>query len=223
MTTDINRAEAESTVAFHDSEESLSATLIDVAASLHGDAVTLREILMLLGEQGLLVFCVFLTLPFLIPISIPGVSTVFGAVIILLGVGITLNRVPWLPARLMHRPFHVSRLVPLLHGGANFVKRFDRLTHPRLSYLTGTALVNRVHGFALTFGAFLLIFPFGFIPLSNTLPALAILFLALGILQRDGWFIAGGYAMLLVTMVYFGVLILGALAGGQALGSLLSG
>ena len=45
----------------------------------------------------MLLVCVFLTLPFLLPVSIPGVSTVFGLAIILIGVGVTLNRVPWLP------------------------------------------------------------------------------------------------------------------------------
>jgi len=223
MMTETDQTETESTVEFQDSKDSLGNTLIEVASRLQGETVTLRQVLALLGEQGLLVFCAFLTLPFLIPVSIPGISTVFGAVIVLLGIGITLNRVPWLPKRLMHRPFHVSKLVPVLHGGAKFVARFDRLTHPRLQYLTATAGINQAHGFALTAGAVLLVFPFGFIPLSNTLPALAILFLALGTLQRDGWFVVAGYALLIVTLIYFALLVLGAIAGGQALGNLLGG
>jgi hypothetical protein len=45
------------------------------------------------------------------------------------------------------------------------------------------------------------------IPLSNTLPGLALLLLAVGILQRDGVCILLGHVMNVVTMVYFAVLI----------------
>lgn len=210
-------------VEFGDSQTSLGQTLLNVSGKLQGESVTLREVLGLLGEQGLLVFCAFLTLPFLIPVSIPGVSTVFGAVIILLGIGITFNRLPWLPSRLMERPLSVANLVPTLESGAKFVSRFDRLSHPRLTGLTSTAILNRAHGLALLFSGVLLIMPFGFIPFSNTLPALSILFFAIGMLQRDGWFIIAGYVMMVVTLVYFSALFVGAIAAGQSLGALLSG
>ncbi len=214
----------DTSVEFQDTSASLGHTLRAVASSLgHGETVTLREVLALLGEQGLLVFCVLLTLPFVLPVSIPGVSTAFGAVIILLGIGIVANRVPWLPAALMLRPLRVASLVPMLERGADFVARFDRFIHPRLRYLTATAALNRTHGLALTFSGLLLIVPFGFIPLSNKLPAFAILFLALGMLQRDGCIIIAGYSTVAVSVVYFGVLLALALAGGQALGHLIGG
>lgn len=216
-------AHAEQGAGFRDVQTGLGQSLLDVAAQLTGETVTLRDVLALLGEQGMLVFCAFLTLPFLLVVSIPGISTVFGAVIVLLGVGIAFNRLPWLPDRLMRRPMQVASLVPVLERGAKFVSRFDRLTHPRLRGLTGTAALNRMHGLALTFGGVLLLFPFGFIPFSNTLPAFSILFFALGILQRDGYFIAAGYVLLLVTIVYFAALAFGAVAAGKGLADLLGG
>jgi hypothetical protein len=209
-------------VEFQDPTGGLGETLNAVAVQLTGETVTLREVLALLGEEGLLVFCAFLTLPFLIPVSIPGVSTVFGLVIILLGVGIAFNRLPWLPTRLMERPLSVVNLKPVLERGAKFVSRFDRLTHPRLRHLTSTVMLNRAHGLALIFSGVLLLFPLGLIPFSNTLPALAILFFALGLLQRDGYFIIAGYGMMILTIIYFGILALGAIAAGRGLASLLS-
>jgi hypothetical protein len=208
-------------VAFQSRNEGLGETLNDVASRLTGETVTLRDVLGMLGEQGLLVFCAFLTLPFLLVVSIPGVSTVFGLVIILLGVGIAFNRLPWLPERLMDRPLPVESLRPVLERGAKFVTRFDRLTHPRLHHLTGTVTLRRAHGLALIFSGVLLLFPFGLIPFSNTLPAFAILFFALGLLQRDGYFIIAGYGMMLLTIIYFGILAVGAIAAGKGLASLL--
>ena len=47
-----------------------------------------------MGESGLLLLCALLSLPFLFPVSIPGVSTVFGAGIVLISAAITFNRQP---------------------------------------------------------------------------------------------------------------------------------
>jgi len=51
--------------------------------------------------------------------------------------------------------------------------------------------------------------PFGFIPFSNTLPALALIFLAVGMMQQDGGFILLGHISNIVTMIYFAFLIAG--------------
>jgi hypothetical protein len=206
-----------SSVEFDDTGGRLSRALVSVAASLPPASVSLRELLERIGEQGLLLVCVFLTLPFLLPVSIPGVSTVFGLAIILIGVGVTFNRVPWLPRRILERPLSTPHLKQAFERGARIVARFERLVRPRWFLLTRTAAANFVHGLALIVAGVLLIFPLGLVPFSNTLPALAILFLSLGLLERDGVFIVLGYAMNLATIVYFGVLALSALLAGQSL------
>jgi hypothetical protein len=208
-------------VQFQDTGKPLSETLGSVASSITGSSVTLRQLFAMIGEQGLLLFCILLIIPFLLPVSIPGVSTVFGAVIILISIGVTLNRVPWLPARLMDREFDAAQLVPALQKGAQMLTRVDRIIRPRLRALTEGSVINRINGLALLLGGILLIFPFGLIPFSNTLPALAILFLSVGILQRDGVFILLGYVMLVVTIVYFSALLLAAIAAGTGLSALL--
>ncbi len=210
-------------VEFRDTTEGLSAALFDTIDSIEGSTITLRQLFALIGEQGLLFLCALLTIPFLIPVSIPGVSTVFGVAIILIAIGITLNRIPWLPRQLMDRPLQTEKLVPTLAKGATMVARIDRVIRPRLLNLTHGAVMNRLNGLALVFGGVLLIFPLGLIPFSNTLPAFAILFLAVGVLQRDGLFVVLGYVMQVATVVYFGVLAAGALLAGQGLNSLIAG
>jgi hypothetical protein len=212
-----------SSVEFHDTGGRLSRGLVSVAASLPPASVSLRELLERIGEQGLLLVCVFLTLPFLLPVSIPGVSTVFGLAIILIGVGVTFNRVPWLPRRILDRPLSTPHLKQAFERGARIVACFERLVRPRWLLLTRTAAANFVHGLAIILAGVLLIFPLGLVPFSNTLPGLAILFLSLGLLERDGVFIVLGYAMNLATIVYFGVLALSALLAGQSLLNLIGG
>src|SRR5690606_8571755 len=66
--------------------DSLGAQIAGMIERLPPDHVTLGELLDLFGDEGLLLLCILLTLVFLIPVSIPGVSTVFGAAILLVGV-----------------------------------------------------------------------------------------------------------------------------------------
>jgi hypothetical protein len=204
-------------VQFQDTDASLVSALKRTADAIQGESITIRELLELVGEQGLLLFCGILTLPFLIPVSIPGVSTVFGIIIILIGVGVTLNRVPWLPQRLMSRSIAREHLVPALEQGEKVFARLERWIKPRMKNMTTGLVINRVNGLALTLGGILLIFPLGLIPFSNTLPAIAILLLAMGMLQRDGYFIVAGYVALVATIIYFAALALLLVLGGQTL------
>jgi hypothetical protein len=62
--------------------------------------------------------------------------------------------------------------------------------------------------------ALLLMAPFGFVPFSNTLPALALILLAVGMLQRDGVSILLGNLSNVATIVYFTILLV---AGGYSI------
>jgi hypothetical protein len=135
-----------------------------LAHSITGDTVTVRELLNMVGEQGLLLALMFLTLPFLLPISIPGVSTVFGLVAIFISLGVTFNRVPWLPDRLLDRPLDAAKLSQAIEKGADRFGRVDRISHPRLQGLTQNAAMNRLAGLGLLLGAVLLIFLLGWCP-----------------------------------------------------------
>ncbi len=193
-------------------EMTLAARVEYVLNNLAGEMVTLREILNLIGREGMLAFCIFLTLPFMVPVSIPGVSTVFGLVIGLVGVGIMTHHPPWLPDRLMQKKFPAHRLRLALEKGAVWIHRLGRISRPSIPFLTHGIGMARINGLMLIVGAMLLMAPFGLIPFSNTLPGLAILFLAIGVLQRDGRSVLLGYTTLVLTTLYFAFLLLGGIA-----------
>ncbi len=175
--------------------------------------VTLAEIRDLFGQDGLLLFAAFLTIVFMVPVSIPGVSTVFGGAILLIGISRLFDRNLWLPRRLAQRMLPADRLRTVLSRGSTWLHRLERVSRPhRLSWLTSAGLTSSVNNCALIAGAVLLMAPFGLVPFSNTLPALALLFLAIGLLQRDGLFILYGHLVNIATVIYFAVLI----AGGSA-------
>jgi len=203
---------------FRDNTAPLGETMRRLAGSISGEKITVRELLALVGEQGLLLALMFLTLPFLIPVSIPGVSTVFGAAILLVGLSRLSGRPLWIPARLKQRQLPAERVRAGLSSGLVWVHRLERISRPhRLGRIADGRGMHLLNNLAFISAALLLMAPFGFVPFSNTLPALALLFYAVGLIQRDGLAILIGHVAQIATVIYFGVLIG---AGGLALGQL---
>jgi len=193
-----------------------SRVLSEMADSLPPGGLTPGDLLERLHTRGLLALCMILTVPFLLPMSIPGSSTPFGLIIALTGLGVVAGRTPRLPGRFMNRPIPAEHLLPVLRKGAWLFGKLERLTRPRLSFLTGGRAMARVNGMAMVLSAVLLMFPLP-LPFSNTLPAYGVLFLAAGRLEGDGCLVLAGYLMVALTLAYFGLLALLGSMGVKAL------
>jgi hypothetical protein len=201
-----------------DHDSSLAEKMQATMDRLPPEGVTLVEIRDLIGREGMMLLTAFLTIIFLVPVSIPGVSTVFGGAILLLSFSRLLNRPVWLPDRLKRRPVSSEKLKSGMQRGMKWFRRLERISRPRrMRSLTSGAFMSFINNGALILGAVLLMAPFGLIPFSNTLPAIAILFFAIGLLQRDGVCILLGHLMNLATIIYFAVLIGGGAVAIQKL------
>lgn len=209
-------------VEFHDTQDSLSTTLSAVAGDLPEGNVSVRYLLSTVGEHSMLLLCIILTIPFLTPLPLPGVSTVFGLMVMLIAMGIILNRVPWLPGPVLDRPISSEHLAAVMLRGAALSARIERFIKPRLRVLSSTTTINRFNGALLLLGGFLLILPLPFIPLSNMVPGYGILFLAIGMLQHDGLLIILGYVLNVLTVVYFSAIAIGVVLAGQSIAVLFS-
>ena len=197
-----------------DPAASLGQQLADIIERLPPDALSLGELLDVFSDEGLLLLTILLTLVFLIPVAIPGVSTVFGAAILLVGVSRLINRPLWLPQRVKHKALPAARLRPGLTAGLVWVRRMEKISRPhRLRLFVDGPGQGVINNLAFILAALLLMAPFGFVPFSNTLPALALLLYAIGFIQRDGGAILLGHLANIGTIVYFSVLIGG---GGVA-------
>ncbi len=188
--------------------ESLAEKMQATMDRLPPEGVTLVEIRDLIGREGMMLLTAFLTIIFLVPVSIPGVSTVFGGAILLLSISRISNRPLWLPNRLKSKVVSTEKLRSGMARGMKWFRRLERISRPRrLKALTGAGAMGVINNLGLILGAVLLMAPFGLIPFSNTLPAVAILFFAIGFLQRDGVCVLLGHLMNIASIVYFGVLI----------------
>jgi hypothetical protein len=196
-----------SRVHFRNPEVRLSVALEATRQAVAGHQVTLREILSHVGEQGLLVFCAILAMPFLFPMSLPGMSTALGAPMLLIGYAVTMNRTPWLPDRLLDHALPTATVQHVLERAVHAADRFEHLVRPRLLGLTGTPGVNVINGVVLILIVLALMAPLPLIPLANTLPGIAIILLCLGMAERDGWLLLGGHFVALVSLLYVGLLL----------------
>jgi hypothetical protein len=194
-------------VQFRNPDVRLSDALAATAAALRGHMVTLRELLGHVGEQGLLVFSAILAMPFLIPVSLPFMSTALGLPMLLIGTAVILGRLPWLPDRLLDHQWPSATVQKVLGRAQKAAARIEHLVKPRLLALTGSAPVNSLHGVTIVVSVLLLMAPLPFVPLANTLPAIAVILLCLGIAERDGVLLLIGYLVAGISSLYIGTLL----------------
>ena len=187
---------------------SLTQRLKEIIDNLPTDSLTLGQIRDLLGRDGMLLLVILLSLVFLIPVSIPGLSTIFGGTILLIGFSILFDRNLWLPKKFLQKKFPAEALKKAFLTGLKWLTKLEKISQPhRLAWLTGGKWSHLVNGSAIILATLLLMMPFGLIPFTNTLPALALLLYAIGLLQKDGLSILLGHLFNLITILYLGILL----------------
>lgn len=160
----------------------ISSRLDRLSDEAPGESVSLAWILGQLHERAFGLFLLILALPCCIPFlyGIPQVVSLplmFVSAQILLG-----RRVPWLPARLSAREVSVAGLKSLSLRAGPWLKRIEAISHPRFSFLT-RAPAEQIIGAALVLFSASILVP---LPGTNTVPGFAVVFVAMGLLQRDG-------------------------------------
>jgi len=194
-------------VQFRNPEVRLSEALEATRRAVSGHTVTLRELLGLVGEQGLLVFCAILAMPFLLPVTLPFMSTALGLPMLLIGIAVVMNRVPWLPDRLIDHALPSETVQHVLERAVHAAERFEHLVRPRLLGLTDSAFANSVNGMVLVVAVVALMAPLPLVPFANTLPGIGIILLCLGMAERDGALVLLGHFFTLVSVLYVGTLL----------------
>ncbi|MEK6554916.1 MAG: exopolysaccharide biosynthesis protein, partial [Bdellovibrionota bacterium] len=154
--------------------------------------LTIAEIMKRFGKRGLALATLFFIAPFLQPIPLPGISTPFGILIGLSGIGIAFSASVWLPKRVANTVLK-SDWICKIGGAAHYViSRVEKFSRPRATHLVQTT--RFFTGFLLfslgTFLALPLILPF-----SNFIPAVIIFILAIGLAEEDFLFILLGYIL----------------------------
>lgn len=149
--------------------------------------VTLGELVSRLGDQARGVLMVLFAVPNCLP-SVPGTSAITGLPLVFLTLQMAMNFTPWLPGFISRRTIPRARLKDILIRATPWLRRVEKLIHPRLTVLTSDT-AERLIGIVGVLLALTIMMP---IPLGNMLPALALIGFSLGFIGRDGaWILVG--------------------------------
>ena len=193
----------------------LSTDLENLHARLQGAPLTLAELKRSLEDRGSAMLLVLLALPFC-AIAIPGLSTPFGIAICVIGACLVAGREPWLPRFIMRQRLSTKWSSQLLTGAAKVAREIEKFVRPRLAFLHTGPGMRRLIGLAIMIAGLALMLPLP-IPFSNAIPSWAILFLAIGMMEKDGLCVLLGHLMAIATWVFIGVTSAFAIAGFRSL------
>jgi hypothetical protein len=181
--------------------------------------LTLNRLLERTQGRGLFLVIILLCLPFIVPVSLPGLSTLMGSIILLLSLRLALGKSARLPAFLGERVLPRSVQQRAVGGSVKFLRWLEKFIRPRRTRWLGTRPAKLANIFFIAALSLLLALPLPTPPFffSNSLPSYAIILIAASMMEEDGVLIWIAYAMVLANVVFF-TLVGGAIAAAIAYG-----
>lgn len=180
----------------------LSAVIAAVLDEAETRPVSLGDLIDRTADRGYGVLLLLLGLPMLIPLLPPGSSTIVGPVYAAFAVQmLTGVRRPWVPQRFRNRVLARGTVRALRNRGLPLIRAVERLSRPRGLWVSERFVLRAVGVMVLLMGI-LLLSP---LPFLNTLPALSVMLIGVGLLNRDALFVLAGMAVGLFSLGLIGI------------------
>jgi hypothetical protein len=171
--------------------------LLRALASDPRSEVSVTDILAYLGDRALAAAMLVFALPILAPLP-PGSNFVLGLPLLAITAQLMLGRSTlWLPGMIGRKRVRLDASREFLRKAADRLAWLEQYVKPRHGWFC-TPRADRLIGAACFMLALLLFLP---IPFASILPALALSLFALGLVKRDGIFIAGGWLIVILALV----------------------
>ena len=164
--------------------------LMDTAAET--ETVTVGRILHIFGVRGFAFLMLVLAFLNVVIFMVPLLSFFLGLPMVILAAQMVIGlHAPVFPHLIRRQTIGRGPLVDGIKRAVHGLEVIERYIKPRLTFLSDPALM-RVHALFALVMAVMVTLP---IPVINVPPSVALVFLAIGILERDGLFIIFGYAI----------------------------
>jgi hypothetical protein len=197
------------------SQSHLSTDLETLHARVKDKALTLAELKQALKGRGSAMLLILLALPFCF-VAIPGLSTPFGIAICLIGGCLAIGREPWLPRFIMQRRLSTARSDQLLTAAIKVARQLEKFVRPRFAFLHAGPGMLRLIGLGIVIASLGLMLPLP-IPFSNSIPAWAVVLLAIGMMEKDGLCVLLGHLTAMGAWIFIGLTSAFAVGGFQRL------
>jgi hypothetical protein len=175
-----------------------------------GDGIPLGQLTQALGDRAFGLLTLIFALPNIIPM-IPGVSTISGVVIAVVGVQMLIGRhSPWLPAFVAEKSLPRSETVTMIDRTIPWILRLESFARPRAVFMTRGPMRALIGAMFLLLGVILAL-PLSWI--GNFPPGVALVVMSVGFLEEDGALVALGHVIGIVATLIVLTLVGGLLAG----------
>ena len=174
--------------------------------------VVLGEVLDKAGDRGYGFLLILLAIPAFIPILPPGTSGVLGALMSIVALQMLVGlKQPWFPKRWRNKVLSPKVVQALQTRGVAILRQIERVSHPRGRRFTRNGVILRLSALVVIGLALVLSSP---MPFMNTLPALGVLLIGVGLANHDLYFLSAGWGIGIVValIVALGVEVLMRLA-----------
>jgi Uncharacterized ABC-type transport system, permease components, COG3932 len=153
--------------------------------------VVLGEVLDKAGDRGYGFLLILLAIPAFIPILPPGTSGVLGALMSIVALQMLVGlKQPWFPKRWRHKVLSPKVVQAIQTRGVAMLRQIERVSHPRGRRFTRNGLILRLSALVVIALALVLSSP---MPFMNTLPALGVLLIGVGLANHDIYFLSAGW------------------------------
>lgn len=147
------------------------------------DNISVGQILEENGKCTFGILLLILALPSALPVPAPGYSVPFGIVLTVLGLQMVLGkRMPWVPQKIKEKRLSLGGKDGIKKKIESFTTFFEKIIHHRLEFIFAGPFY-RAHGLLVTLCGLSMMIP---LPLTNTVPALGIFLLGIGMTEKDG-------------------------------------
>lgn len=183
----------------------LSQALLALARDGTSERISLQDLLDGIRAQARPALLILFALPNTVP-SLPGISAITGLPLVFLTLQMMLALPVTLPGFIARRSLKRADLLAVMRRTEPWLKKVERILAPRLLFLS-TPAAERLAGACCVLLSLLIMAP---IPFGNSLPAITIILIALGFLERDGYFViagivAGWLSLGLILGIYWAV------------------
>jgi len=190
----------------------ISRLIAEVVERCPGERITLGEMAEAFGDRAFGLLILLLCLPGLLP----GMASIFGTPMLILGVQMGLGfRQPKLPGFIARQSLKRTDVMRLSSGSSKLLARVERYVRPRPGPFTNNA-ADKVVGWLTAYAAVMLILPG---PGTNGPPAFGTIIMSLGVVENDSKVVGIGIIVtilanifataVLLALVWFGIEALG--------------
>jgi hypothetical protein len=191
-----------------DAPRPISDVLIELKDQLPAEKVCTFDLLEALHERGFGFLLFIFALPAALPLPGLGINVIIALPLLFLTVQQAMGRhTIWIPEKIKYKSISSAKFGAMLDKSLPLVKKVEFFVRPRLGFITQGI-------FSVLIGIFGLIMTLSIcipLPLTNTVPAMGIALMAIGVIMRDGLAVIAGAVLGLawVAMIFFVIIFFG--------------